>query len=75
MISQIFLSAIDYGHTKVSSNDYGLLALARGDMYYLNEASIPPIKSSEAMHFFISDYSYPFVKMLLHSYETVIISQ
>ena len=73
MLSQLFLSALDYGHTKVESNDYGLLALARGDLYRLNEDKIPLIVSTDSRHHFVTDFSYPFVKMLLHSYESVIV--
>lgn len=73
MLSQIFLSALDYRHTKVESNDYGLLALARGDLYRLNEDKIPLIVSTESKHHFITDFSYPFVKMMLKTYESVIV--
>lgn len=73
MLSQLFLSALDYSHTKVESNDYGLLALARGDLYRLDENNIPLIISNDSRHHFVTGYSYPFVKMLLHNYESVIV--
>lgn len=73
MLSQIFLSSLDHRHTKVESNDYGLLALARGELYRFNEERIPLIVSTDSRHHFVTEYSYPFVKMLLESYKSVIV--
>ncbi len=75
MKPQLFLNNIDFNHVKVQSNSYGLLSLARGEIYILQEEKTPAIIEDKGRFAFIADVSYPFAMLALHKYEKFIVKQ
>lgn len=75
MKPKLFLNNIDFNHVKIQSNSYGLLSLARGEIYVFQEGKTPAITEEQGNFAFIADVSYPFAILALHKYDQFIVKQ